>query len=184
MIALIIIIVIIIILLIVSFTIYNRVQGARVQVQNAKANIDNQYKRRSDLIPNLVETVKGYAKHEKTTFENITKFRGMINDSSASMNKRANADNALTRTLNHLFAVAENYPELKANQNFLNLQENLTNTENMVAFARQNYNNYVKVYNTYLVTIPYMWFKNVGHFQKDEFIQINEKERKTPKVKF
>src|SRR5512146_1934968 len=147
MIPLIIILAVIVILFLIFIGIYNGLVGLRNQLENAWAQIDVQLKRRYDLIPNLVETVKGYAKHERETFEKVIQARNMA-IGAKSVAERAEAENILTGALKSLFAVAEAYPDLKANQNFLRLQEELSGTESKIAYARQFYNDNVMAYNT------------------------------------
>src|SRR5690348_7897298 len=132
---------------------YNSLITAKVRIGEAFSQIDVQLKRRSDLIPNLVETVKGYAKHEKELLENITKARSSLLKAEGVADK-AKANNQLAETLKSLFAVSENYPQLKANENFLSLQEELSDTENKIAYARQFYNSTVMDYNTKLSVFP------------------------------
>jgi len=142
--------VIVIILLFIFIGIYNGLVGLRNQVKNAWAQIDVQLKRRYDLIPNLVETVKGYAAHEKQTLENVTNARNMaqsLSGGGAGVAERAKAEGELSSALSRLMVVVENYPNLKANQNFLALQEELTSTENKISFSRQFYNDTVLKYN-------------------------------------
>jgi len=167
--------------------IYNGLVGKRVETQNAWSQIDVQLKRRYDLIPNLVETVKGYASHEKETLERVIQAR------NAAMNARgvaehAQAENALSGTLKTLFAVAESYPDLKANQNFLALQEELTATENRIGFARQHYNDVVSNYNTSLQTFPSNVLGGMFGFRTAEFFKLDAAEaaavQKAPQVKF
>ena len=167
--------------------IYNGLVGKRVETQNAWSQIDVQLKRRYDLIPNLVETVKGYASHEKETLERVIQAR------NAAMNARgvaehAQAENALSGTLKTLFAVAESYPDLKANQNFLALQEELTATENRIGFARQHYNDVVSNYNTSLQTFPSNVLGGMFGFRAAEFFKLDAAEaaavQKAPQVKF
>jgi LemA protein len=167
--------------------IYNGLVGKRVETQNAWSQIDVQLKRRYDLIPNLVETVKGYASHEKETLERVIQAR------NAAMNARgvaeqAQAENALSGTLKTLFAVAESYPDLKANQNFLALQEELTATENRIGFARQHYNDVVSNYNTSLKTFPSNVLGGMFGFRAADFFKLDAAEaaavQKAPQVKF
>src|SRR5437899_4155978 len=132
---------------------YNGLVRLRNQLENAWAQIDVQLKRRHDLIPNLVETVKGYATHESSTFEKVIQARNMA-VSAKTVGERAEAENVLTGALKSLFAVAEAYPELKANQNFMALQEELTSTENKISFSRQFYNDSVMTYNTHIQVFP------------------------------
>ena len=148
------------------------------------AQIDVQLKRRYDLIPNLVETVKGYAKHESSTFENVTKARNMAMN-AGSFKERADAENMLTGALKSLFAVAEAYPELKANQNFLGLQEELSSTENKIGFARQHYNDVVRDYNTSTQVFPANMIAGSFGFKDEPFFEATEPEaRVAPKVQF
>jgi LemA protein len=162
--------------------IYNRVVTLKNRVDNAWAQIDVQLKRRYDLIPNLVETVKGYAKHEKETLENVTKYRSMI--TSGSVSDRAQADNMLTSTLRSLFAVAENYPQLKADQNFRMLQEELAGTENKISYIRTAYNDSVLEYNTSLQTFPNNVIVGVFNFKAADYFKTAEAEKAAPKVTF
>ena len=164
--------------------VYNGLVGARNQVKNAWSQIDVQLKRRYDLIPNLVETVKGYAKHEKDVFENVARARSACMAATGPADA-AKAENFLSQTLKSLFAVAEAYPELKANQNFLALQEELTSTENKVSFARQFYNDTVMRYNTKIQTVPSNIVAGMFSFKAEEFFQVeNAAERVAPKVQF
>lgn len=162
---------------------YNSLISSKVRVQEAFSHIDVQLKRRSDLIPNLVETVKGYAKHEKELLEEITKARTSLMQASGVMAK-AKANSQLAEGLKSLFAVAENYPKLRANENFLSLQEELSDTENKVAYARQFYNSTVMDYNTKLLVFPTNVFAGMLHFQPSEFFAATEEEKKEVNVKF
>ena len=163
---------------------YNSLVRRRVQVQDSWAQIEVQLKRRHDLIPNLVETVKGYMGHERTTLENVTKARQQAVDVSGIAD-RAQAENILTGALRQLFAVAENYPDLKANQNFLQLQEELTSTENKIAFARQFYNDTVMVYNTGLQVFPSNVVAGMFGFRSKPFFEVEDAaQREAPQVKF
>jgi LemA protein len=177
-----IIILILVILLVIAFiAIYNRLVVKRMRVKNGWAQIDVQLKRRYDLIPNLVETVKGYAKHEKEVFEKVAELRSR----AQSPKEAAEANNMLTSTLKTLFAVAENYPQLKANENFLKLQEELTATENKISFARQFYNDVVMDYNATIQKFPQTVVASMFNFKPREFFEAPEEERTTvPKVKF
>lgn len=165
------------------WTTYNGLISAKVRIQEAFSHIDVQLKRRSDLIPNLVETVKGYVKHEKTVLEEITKARTSLMKAQG-IEEKAKANNQLTETLKSLFAVSENYPNLKANENFLSLQEELTDTENKVAYARQFYNSTVMDYNTKLMVFPTNIFAGMLHFVPAEFFAATEEEKKEVTVKF
>ncbi|HUJ09790.1 MAG TPA: LemA family protein [Verrucomicrobiae bacterium] len=163
---------------------YNGLVRLRNQLENAWAQIDVQLKRRHDLIPNLVETVKGYAKHERETFERVTEARNMAINAK-SVGERAEAENVLTGALKSLFAVAEAYPELKANQNFMQLQEELASTENKVAFSRQFYNDTVMSYNTRIEIFPTNLIATMFNFGRREFFEVKaEGEREAPKVSF
>jgi len=167
-----------IVLMVISY--YNRIRVLSNRIDEAWAQIDVQMKKRYDLVPNLVETVKGYAKHEREIFENVAEARaGMI---SGSREGRVEASNKLTATLRTLFAVAENYPQLKANENFKLLQEQLEGIESKIAYARQYYNSSVLDYNNLITTIPGMWF--AGGRQKHAFLEIPEEEQKPVKVQF
>ncbi len=163
---------------------YNRLVRLRVGVRNAWSQIDVQLKRRYDLIPNLVETVKGYASHERETFENVVKARQTAVQASG-VKQQAQAENLLSGALRQLFALSEAYPDLKANQNFMQLQEELTSTENKVGFARQHYNNVVENYNAAIQVFPAVIFAGMFGFTPEEFFELEEpEERKAPKVKF
>jgi LemA protein len=162
---------------------YNGLVTAKMRVSEALSHIDVQLKRRTDLIPNLVETVKGYAKHEKELLEHVTKARaGLLSASSTA--EKAEANNALSQTLKSLFAVAENYPTLRANENFLQLQEELSDTEDKIAYSRQFYNSNVMDYNTKLQVFPTMIFASMMHFKPAEFFAASEEDKKPVKVKF
>ncbi len=164
--------------------VYNGLVGRRNSVKESWAQIDVQLKRRYDLIPNLVETVKGYAKHEAGTLEKVTQARNMAMN-AGSFQERAQAENMLTGALKSLFAVAEAYPDLKANQNFLALQEELSSTENRIGFARQFYNDAVMQYNTRIQTVPSNIIAGSFGFTPEPFFAIEDKtERQAPQVKF
>jgi LemA protein len=163
---------------------YNGLVRLRNQLENAWAQIDVQLKRRCDLIPNLVETVKGYAKHERETLEKVIQARNMA-VSAKGVAERAEAENVLTGALKSLFAVAEAYPDLKANQNFLRLQEELTSTENKIAFSRQFYNDSVLGYNTQIEVFPHNLIAGLFNFGRREFFEVKEQAaREAPKVAF
>ena len=175
------------VLVLLAVAVYNGLVGRKVETQNAYSQIEVQLKRRYDLIPNLVETVKGYAAHEKETFENVVKARGSAMNATGVADKAA-AENQLTGTLKTLFAVAEAYPELKANQNFLALQEELSATENRIGFSRQHYNDVVSQYNTSLMRFPSNILAGIFGFHAAEFFQVDAAEaaavHQAPKVKF
>jgi LemA protein len=174
----------IVVLVFVVMGMYNGLVRLRMQVKNAWSQIDVQLKRRYDLIPNLVETAKGYMEHEKDTLEAVTKARQMAVDASNIKDQMA-AENMLTSTLRSLFAVSENYPDLKANQNMLALQEELTSTENKISFSRQFYNDSVMQYNTKRETFPTALIAGMFNFQREEFFEIDiPEERQAVKVKF
>ena len=163
---------------------YNGLVRLRNQLENAWAQIDVQLKRRHDLIPNLVETVKGYAAHESGTLEKVIQARNMA-VSAKSVGDRAEAENVLTGALKSLFAVAEAYPDLKANTEFMRLQEELTSTENKVAFARQFYNDSVMTYNTHIEVFPTNFIATMFNFGRRDFFEVKaEDERAVPQVKF
>jgi len=165
-------------------TAYNGLVSARNRVRNAFSQIDVQLKRRYDLIPNLVETVKGYAAHESRTLENVVKARQRCIDTSGVANQAA-AENMLTGALRQLFALSESYPDLKANQNFSQLSEELTSTENKIGFARQHYNNTVENYNTRLQKFPTLLVANAFGFQPEEFFELDDDAAREPvKVQF
>lgn len=170
-------------LVLLAIVYYNRFVRAGNRIDNAWAQIDVQLKRRTDLIPNLVETVKGYAKHEREVLENVTKARAALM-TARTPQEAINADNILTGALKSLFAVAENYPDLKANQNFLQLQDELTHTENKVSFARQFFNDSVLAYNNAVQSFPGNLFAAIYSRRKRDMLQIPEPERAVPKVSF
>jgi LemA protein len=166
---------------------YNRLVTLRQRVKEAWADIDVQLKRRWDLIPNLIETVKGYATHESTVFQKVTEARAAAVSAGASgtPQERAQAENMLTSALRSVFAVAENYPQLQAVQEFKDLSENLTATEDKIAFARRFYNGNVRDYNTALQTFPTNLFASMLGFTAEEYFELTEAaEREVPKVKF
>ena len=162
---------------------YNGLVQLRNKVQNAWAQIDVQLKRRHDLIPNLVETVKGYASHERETFDAVTQARAKAM-AAESVRDHANAEAELSQALFNLRAVAEAYPDLKANQNFAQLQDELTNTEDRIAGSRQAYNNAVRVYDTRRQSIPYNVIAALGNFQAYEYFETDPDSRSPVKVEF
>ena len=163
---------------------YNGLVALRNQLENAWAQIDVQLKRRYELIPNIVETVKGYAKHERETLENVIQARNMA-ISAQGVPQQAAAENMLSGALKSLFALSERYPDLKANQNFLGLQEELSSTENKIAFARQFYNDATMAYNTRLQSFPTNLIAGVFNFTRRDFFEVTaEAERSAPKVQF
>ena len=162
---------------------YNGLVRARVRTREAWSGIDVQLKRRANLIPNLVETVKGYAAHERETFEEVTRARSMV-EQAGDVGSAADANNMLTGALRHLFAVAERYPDLKANQNFLDLQQQLSDIEEKIAYARQFYNRNVMSYNTRIQTFPNVVMANMFGFLRFEFFEAEEEAREVPEVSF
>lgn len=162
---------------------YNALVTLKVRIKEAMSQIDVQLKRRADLIPNLVETVKGYAKHEKGVFEEVTKARTMLMNAQGPKDK-AKADDMLSGALKSLFAVAENYPVLRASENFTKLQQELADTEDKVAYSRQFYNNVVMDFNTKIVMFPNSLIANAFGFKEEEFFEATEGERKKVDVKF
>lgn len=162
---------------------YNMLVRSRNRVQNGWHQIDVQLKRRIDLIPNLVETVKGYAAHERAIFEKIAEARQQAIGAKGPA-EAAKANNQLSETLKTLFAVVENYPDLKANQNFLKLQEELAHTENKISFARQFYNDVVMDYNNRVQMFPSSIIAGMFGFKPAEFYTVPETEREAPKVQF
>ena len=179
------IIILVILAVIVIFVvgIYNRIVQLENRFQNAWSQIDVQLKRRNDLIPNLVETVKGYASHEKEVFEQVAASRQAMM-SAGSVAESAQAANMMTGALGRLFAIAENYPELKANENFRVLQEELSSVENKIAYARQFYNDAVLQYNNAIETIPGVLLANPMGKEEQVFLEIPETEREAPQVSF
>jgi LemA protein len=183
MVAVIVVVVIVVVIGLFFWLGFNGLVKRRNQVDNAWSQIDVQLKRRHDLIPNLVETVKGYAAHERGTFEAVTAARAnAINAQGAPA--QAQAENALTGALKSLFAVAEAYPDLKANQNFLNLQEELTSAEDRIAYARQFFNDSVLSYNTKIQQFPTVLIAGMFHFERREFFDAAPEDTATPQVQF
>ena len=183
MVAVIVIVVIVVLIGLVFWLGYNGLVKRRVQVDNAWSQIDVQLKRRHDLIPNLVETVKGYAAHERGTFEAVTNARANAINAQTPP-EQAQAENVLSGALKSLFAVAEAYPDLKANQNFLNLQEELTSAEDRIAYARQYYNDSVGSYNTQIQKFPTNLLAGMFHFDKRDFFDAAPEDTETPQVQF
>lgn len=179
----IILIILIVLALLLTVGIYNSLVNLRNRVKNAWSQIDVQLKRRADLIPNLVETVKGYAKYEKGVFENVTKARSSLLNAQ-TVQESAEANNMLTGALKSLFAVAENYPDLKANQNYLDLQMQLSQTEDKIAYSRQFYNDTVLMYNNRVQMFPSNILARQFNFKEAEFFEVAESERSVPKVEF
>ena len=181
---LIVILVVLVLLVLFVIGIYNALVRLRNQVDNAWSQIDVQLKRRHDLIPNLVETAKGYMKHERETFEAITQARSQAMGAK-TVSEASKAEGALGEALSKFMLVVENYPDLKANQNFLSLQEELTGTENRIAFARQNYNDQVLSFNNKIQMFPSNIVAGIFSFVKRDFFEIEvAAEREVPKVSF
>jgi len=182
--ALIIVAVAVVLLILFVIGIYNALVRLRNQVDNAWSQIDVQLKRRHDLIPNLVETARGYMKHERETFEAITKARSQAMG-ARTVSEASKAEGALGEALSKFMLVVENYPELKANQNFLALQEELSSTENRIAFARQNYNDQVLFFNNKIQMFPSNIIAGMFAFGKRDFFEVQvAAEREVPKVSF
>lgn len=170
--------------------IYNGLVAKRVAVEGGWSQIDVQLKRRHDLIPNLVETVKGYAKHESETLENVIKARNsaITASSSGNVEAQAQAEGALSGALRQIFALSESYPDLKANQNFLGLQQELSTTEDKISSSRQSYNDAVATYNTSIEQVPANLVASYGGFTKKQFFELDQAEaaavKQAPKVSF
>ena len=179
----IILIVVAVLLVIYLVSTYNGLIVLKTRIQEALSGIDVQLKRRTDLIPNLVEAVKGYTKHEKSVFENVTKARSSLM-SAGSLQEKADANNQLTTALKSLFAVAEAYPDLKASTNFQDLQRQLEDTEDKVAYSRQFYNSNVLDFNTKVQVFPSNIIAGMLGFKVGEFFAATEEERKKVEVKF
>lgn len=162
---------------------YNGLVRSRMRVREAWSGIDVQLKRRASLVPNLVETVKGYAAHEREVLENVTRARAML-DRAGTPREAAEANNMLTQTLRSLFAVAENYPQLRANENFMALQRELSDIEEKIAYARQFYNRNVLDYNTKTQTVPTVFMARMFGFEEAEFFEAEEEAREDVRVQF
>ena len=185
MIALLILVALVAVLVFIVVGIYNKLVRSRNQYKNAFAQIDVQLKRRYDLIPNLMETVKGYMSHERETLEAVTKARAAVGGAGGNMEQRMAAEGGLTGALGRLMAVSESYPDLKASTNFLALQEELTSTENKISFSRQFYNEVVMRMNNKVQMFPSSIIAGMFNFTAEKFFEIeNEGEREAPKVDF
>lgn len=182
----IIVIALIVIVVAVYISMYNGLQRAKVNTGESWSQIDVQLKRRNDLIPNLVETTKGYAKHERETLSKVVELRNQMVALPADVDpqKKMELSNQLTDSLKSIFALAENYPDLKASQNFTQLQEELTNTENKIAYSRQLFNSSAAVYNQKLLTFPSNVVAKMHHFTKVNYLEIPAEEKEAPKVSF
>jgi LemA protein len=170
-------------ILLLAWSTYNALATGKVRIKEALSGIDVQLKRRIDLVPNLIETVKGYAKHEKGLLENVTKARSSLMKANTNSEKAA-SDDMLSGALKNLIAIGEAYPDLKASQNFLNLQEELSDIEAKIAYARQFFNTNVSSYNSTLVNFPSSIIGNMFGFKSEEFFEASDAERKGVKVKF
>lgn len=176
--------IVIVILVILVAGAYNGLVASRNRVKDQWSQIDVQLKKRADLIPNIVETVKGYAKHEKETLEDVVKARNALNTAS-TVEDEMKANNQITGALNKLFALSEAYPELKANENFMSLQSDLKDIEDKISYARQFYNDSVMTYNNKVQMFPTNIIANIFNFKESKFFEIeNEKDKETPKVSF
>ncbi len=175
--------IVVLVVLLYLWSVYNGLIRKKNRVENALAQIDVQLKRRSELIPNLVEAVKGYMKHERGVLTELTKARAEILKAS-SVKDKAKASGKISAALKSLFAVAENYPKLRANENFLQLQEELSGTENKIAYARQHYNDSVMDFNISIEVFPNRLFAKRMNFTKRDMFEIPEEEKKPVKVKF
>ena len=171
------------IVLVAAVGMYNGLVASRNRVDNAWHQIDVQLKKRHDLIPNLVETVKGYAAHEKSTLDMVTNARSKV-AAAATLGEQVRAENQLTQALRGLLAIAEAYPDLKANQNFLMLQEELAGVESKIAYARQFYNDSVMAYDTRRQSFPWSLVAGFGNFGPREYLAVDETDREAPKVAF
>lgn len=163
--------------------VYNKLVNARNKVENQFSQVDVQLKRRADLIPNLVETVKGYTKHEEGTFKAVVEARNKVVNAT-SVNDKIDANNQLTGALNKLFALSEAYPELKANENFVSLQNDLRDTEDKITYARQFFNDTAMNFNNLVEMFPSNIIAGMFNFKKFEFFSATEEEKEVPKVKF
>lgn len=175
--------ILVIVILLFMWSVYNGLIRRKNEVENSFAQIDVQLKRRTDLIPNLVEAVKGYMKYEKAVMTELTAARTGIMK-AATVPEKAKASNQFSSALKTLFAVAENYPNLKANENFLQLQEELSGTESKIAYARQHYNDSVMEYNVAIQVFPNSIFASMMHFTKKEMFDVPEADKQPVKVQF
>lgn len=179
----IVIIVILVLVLIYGISVYNKLVNSKNKVENQFSQVDIQLKRRADLIPNLVETVKGYTKHEEETFTKVVEARNKAL-SANSINEKVEANNELSNALSKLLMLSEAYPDLKANENFLSLQNDLKETEDKITYARQFYNDSAMDFNNVVEMFPSNIIANMFKFKEFEYFKIDEKEKETPKVKF
>lgn len=174
---------VILVLAIIFFVYYNRFVTLSNQIDNSLAQIDVQLKKRADLVPSLIESVKGYMKHEKAVITEVTNARKSL-IGAKDLQSKIKAGNKLEGALGRLFAVAENYPNLKANENFLHFQQEITAIENKIAYARQYFNDGIMSYNILQTTIPGKWFASLYKFGKKDYLQIPEESKAMPSVKF
>ena len=182
---LLIVIVVLVILALIYISMYNGLQKAKVNTEETWSQIDVQLKRRNDLIPNLVETTKGYAKHEKETLAQVINLRNQLTELPADAHaQKMEVSNQLTHTLKSIFALAEAYPDLKANQEFTKLMEELTNTENKIAYSRQLFNSSAANFNQRLLTFPSNMVAKIHHFTKVDYLEVPTEEKEAPKVSF
>lgn len=182
---LLIVIVVLVILALIYISMYNGLQKAKVNTEESWSQIDVQLKRRNDLIPNLVETTKGYAKHEKETLAQVINLRNQLTELPADAHaQKMEVSNQLTDTLKSIFALAEAYPDLKANQEFTKLMEELTNTENKIAYSRQLFNSSAANFNQRLLTFPSNMVAKIHHFTKVDYLEVPAEEKEAPKVSF
>ena len=179
----IVIIVVLVLLVLYAISIYNKLVNSKNKVENQFSQVDIQLKRRADLIPNLVETVKGYAKHEEGTFTKVVEARNKAL-SANSINEKIEANNELSSALSKLLMLSEAYPDLKANENFLSLQNDLKETEDKITYARQFYNDSAMDFNNVVEMFPSNIIASMFKFKEFEYFKIDEKEKETPKVKF
>lgn len=179
----IVIIVVLVLLVLYAISIYNKLVNSKNKVENQFSQVDIQLKRRADLIPNLVETVKGYTKHEEGTFTKVVEARNKAL-SANSINEKIEANNELSSALSKLLMLSEAYPDLKANENFLSLQNDLKETEDKITYARQFYNDSAMDFNNIVEMFPSNTIASIFKFKKFEYFKIDEKEKETPKVKF
>lgn len=184
MITVLIIVGIVVVLLLFLVGIYNGLATSRQKIKEALGEIDSQLKRRFDLIPNIVETVKGYATHEKDLLEKVTELRTSTVNPNQSVEERAKASNMLSESLRTVFAVAENYPDLKANQNFIQLQDTLNQIESDIQNSRRYYNGSVKEYNNKIVVFPNVLLAGLFGFHEEKYFEASESERENVKVQF
>lgn len=182
---LLIVIVVLVILALIYISMYNGLQKAKVNTEESWSQIDVQLKRRNDLIPNLVETTKGYAKHEKETLAQVINLRNQLTELPVDAHaQKMEVSNQLTDTLKSIFALAEAYPDLKANQEFTKLMEELTNTENKIAYSRQLFNSSAANFNQRLLTFPSNMVAKIHHFTKVDYLEVPTEEKEAPKVSF